>query len=92
MILFLIVSCFDKKEGKKVYNIDEIISEMYISDISYFSVNGGYMTLSVDSISRKYGCIYSVRFRNRLITGENDFTFIDSIGKYNLDDKFPKIK
>ena len=45
-----------------------------------------------DSIENLNCCYYTVRFENPILTGEGDFTIIDTIGKYKVGDRFPKIK
>lgn len=75
--LFIFLACSSSPE-KTVYPP----SQMYISDISFITKK--------DSVARKTYCIYTVSFKNAILNGERDFCFIDSIGKYKLDDKFPK--
>jgi len=86
-VLLLFTAC-----EKKTYYSEEAISSMKITNIVYFDAEPSVLSMKVDSITRNTLCIYQVRFLNSTIVGETGFSFIDSIGKYKINDKFPKIK
>lgn len=88
IMMFLLTSCFHRT----VYNSDNLESNMQIVNIVYFNVNSNFFNVKTDSITAATLCVYKVNFINATIIGENNFSFIDSIGKYNIGDKFPKIK
>lgn len=81
IIIFFIFSSCSENIGDRTSIVKYSPSKMYISDITY---------IGKDTVARKKYCIYKVSFKNDILVGERDFCFIDSIGKYKLDDKFPK--
>ena len=86
LIVIFLSSCADNIDRDFRSKKGNLPSVMKITSI-ITPINYGDSTESV-----KY-CYYEVKFEHPLIMGEvSGFTIIDTIGKYEVGDRYPKIK